>query len=111
MDLDVFCTGLVKQLETNKIKLMESGQDEQLFGGEFKKEMNQHAKSKIIDILAETGIENKKLDQLLRKALKTICRMKLSMMAHPDHTEGSEFDDFTSYAQEVEDEIELFLKM
>lgn len=46
---------------------------------------------------------------LLRKANKVIQSMKLSMMVHPDCDEGSEFDDLTSTAQEMEDEIEKFL--
>ena len=47
---------------------------------------------------------------LLKKAQNTIRKMKLSMMAHPDHTEGSEFDDYTTNAQIVEEEIHAFLE-
>ncbi len=31
-------------------------------------------------------------------------------MAHPDCTAGSEFDDYTTLAQECEDEIEQLIK-
>lgn len=39
----------------------------------------------------------------LQEAKQLICSLKLSMLAHPDCTEGSEFDDYTSTAQEFED--------
>jgi hypothetical protein len=32
------------------------------------------------------------------------------MLAHPDCTEGSEFDDFTTSAQETEDEIQNYIE-
>lgn len=50
------------------------------------------------------------LKDALMKAQGVICRLKLSMMAHPDCTESSELDDYTTMAQEVEDEIEKLLK-
>lgn len=50
------------------------------------------------------------LIDLLLKAKSTICSLKLSMLAHPDCTEGSEFDDYTSLAQETEDELENYIK-
>lgn len=46
---------------------------------------------------------------LLRKANKVIQSLKLSMLVHPDCENGSEFDDLTSTAQEMEDEINEFL--
>jgi hypothetical protein len=46
---------------------------------------------------------------MLIEAQRIISQMKSSMMAHPDHKEGSEFDDFTTSAQEIEDKIEAFL--
>lgn len=48
--------------------------------------------------------------QLIVDAKNMICELKLSMMAHPDHTEGSEFDDYTSLAQEMEDSLAAFIK-
>jgi len=48
--------------------------------------------------------------EALQVAKDTICSLKLSMNVHPDCTEGSEFDDYTSTAQEVEDQIEMVLK-
>lgn len=54
--------------------------------------------------------EENPLLQLLLKAKKTICSLKLSMLAHPDCEEGSEFDDFTSLAQDTEDEIDDYIK-
>lgn len=39
----------------------------------------------------------------LQEAKRLICSLKLSVLAHPDCTEGSEFDDYTSTAQEFED--------
>lgn len=44
--------------------------------------------------------------ELLGEAKEMICSLKLSMLIHPDFEEGSEFDDMTSGAQEVEDKIE-----
>ena len=32
------------------------------------------------------------------------------MLAHPDCQEGSEFDDFTTLAQETEDELEDYIE-
>lgn len=59
----------------------------------------------------EVEFEEKEMDlvQLLLKAKSTICSLKLSMLAHPDCTEGSEFDDYTDLAQETEDDIQAFL--
>lgn len=47
---------------------------------------------------------------MLNKARIELSRIKSSMMAHPDCTIGSEFDDYTSSAQECENEIELLIK-
>jgi hypothetical protein len=52
----------------------------------------------------------KELEELLADAAKTIGSLKRSMMAHPDCEEGSEFDDYTSTAQEMEDKIETYLR-
>jgi hypothetical protein len=46
----------------------------------------------------------------LYEAKNTIRRLKLSMMAHPDCQEGSEFDDYTDTAQEVEEKLVLLIK-
>lgn len=51
-----------------------------------------------------------KLLDALQDAIKLICSLKLSMLAHPDCTEGSEFDDYTSSAQEFEDAAEALIK-
>lgn len=48
--------------------------------------------------------------EMLNESMGVIRRLKLSMPAHPDCTEGSEFDDYTSLAQETEDEIEQLIK-
>lgn len=42
----------------------------------------------------------------LQEATQLICSLKLSMMAHPDCTDCSEFDDYTSSAQEFEDKAQ-----
>jgi len=47
--------------------------------------------------------------RILADARLTINRMKLSMMAHPDHTDGSEFDGLTTDAQDMENEISEYL--
>lgn len=47
--------------------------------------------------------------EALLKAKQLICSLKLSMLAHPDCTEGSEFDDYTSSAQEFEDEAQALV--
>lgn len=48
--------------------------------------------------------------EMLEKAKSELSRIKGSMMAHPDCTEGSEFDDYTNSAEEVEKEIEQLIK-
>lgn len=48
--------------------------------------------------------------ELLIKAKSTLSGIKGSMMAHPDCIEGSEFNDYTSLAEEVEDDIEKLIK-
>ena len=61
------------------------------------------------EIIHEVEFEEISLIDLLLKAKSTICSLKLSMLAHPDCTEGSEFDDYTSLAQETEDELENYI--
>lgn len=51
-----------------------------------------------------------KLLETLLESYKLIGSLKLSMLAHPDCSGGSEFDDYTSSAQEMEDEIEELIK-
>jgi hypothetical protein len=46
----------------------------------------------------------------LNEARIQLAQLRRSMTAHPDCTEGSEFDDFTSSSQELEDEIEQLIK-
>lgn len=48
--------------------------------------------------------------EMLIEAKQQLQSIKLSMMAHPDCTEGSEFDDYTTSAQECEDEIEKLIQ-
>lgn len=67
-------------------------------------------------ITTEEGLCNAKLIatapellEALQKANTMICRLKLSMLAHPDCEEDSEFDGYTSSAQELEDEIDLVI--
>lgn len=53
---------------------------------------------------------NEEILALLSDARLVISRMKLSMLVHPDCTDGSEFDDRTTEAQEVEDRLNLLIK-
>lgn len=48
--------------------------------------------------------------EMLQKAKVELSRIKGAMMAHPDCTEGSEFDDYTNSAEEIENEIEQLIK-
>lgn len=48
--------------------------------------------------------------EMLNKARSTILSLKGSMMAHPDCTEGSEFDDRTYLAENLESKIEQLIK-
>jgi hypothetical protein len=57
--------------------------------------------------MQKTGILELKV--LIKKAQNTIHKLKLSMMAHPDCVKGSEFDDYTTIAQDVEDELDAYL--
>lgn len=61
------------------------------------------------DRLEEKAKLNDTLTEKLNESRVIIAQMKRSMLAHPDCTEGSEFDDFTSSAQEIEDEIESLI--
>lgn len=45
------------------------------------------------------------LKDYLSSARVVLARMRRSMMAHPDHEVGSEFDDLTTESQILEDEI------
>ena len=46
----------------------------------------------------------------LSSARVVLARMRRSMMAHPDHEVGSEFDDLTTESQILEDEIIELIK-
>lgn len=46
----------------------------------------------------------------LKQARSTISRLQSSIMAHPDCTQGSEFDDYTNLAQDNIQRIEQILK-
>lgn len=48
--------------------------------------------------------------EMLEKAKSTLGVLRRSITAHPDCTEGSEFDDLTDMAQEIEDRIEELIK-
>lgn len=112
MNMEDFGHGLSNILLTNKIKVMgDQMQEEELFGAEWKKEMNQYNKAAILESFAVIGIKAEHSKQLLGKAARTIAMLKRSIMAHPDHVENSEFWDFTDLAQELEDEIETHLKI
>lgn len=68
------------------------------------------ANTVIETVTQEVDFEEISLIDLLLKAKSTICSLKLSMLAHPDCTEGSEFDDYTSLAQETENDLENYIK-
>ena|SRR5690606_154011 len=48
--------------------------------------------------------------EMLKKAKMELSRIKGSMMAHPDCVQCSEFDDYTTSAQDCEDKIEKLIK-
>lgn len=50
------------------------------------------------------------LKDYLSSARVVLARMRRSMMAHPDHEVGSEFDDLTTESQILEDEIVELIK-
>ncbi|MCT4330939.1 hypothetical protein HZP13_14565 [Elizabethkingia anophelis] len=56
--------------------------------------------------LEEKEDHSEEMLSLLEKSRKMIQSLKLSMLVHPDCEEGSEFDDYTTSAQETEDKIE-----
>ena len=51
-------------------------------------------------------MNNTELLNALKEATITIGKLKRSMLAHPDYTKGSEFDDYTDTAQKVEKKCE-----
>jgi len=60
--------------------------------------------------LEEVPDRESELIEMLGRASKTIKSLKLSMLAHPDYTEGSEFDDLTSIARDQENEIDSLIQ-
>ncbi|HAY3540801.1 hypothetical protein CMU73_05655 [Elizabethkingia anophelis] len=56
--------------------------------------------------LEEKEDHSEEMLSLLEKSRKIIQSLKLSMLVHPDCEEGSEFDDYTTSAQETENQIE-----
>ncbi|MCT4321831.1 hypothetical protein [Elizabethkingia anophelis] len=56
--------------------------------------------------LEEKEDHSEEMLSLLEKSRKMIQSLKLSMLVHPDCEEGSEFDDYTTSAQETENQIE-----
>ncbi|MDV3750623.1 hypothetical protein CMU19_04350 [Elizabethkingia anophelis] len=60
-------------------------------------------------LLEELPDHSEEILSLLEKSRKMIQSLKLSMLVHPDCEEGSEFDDYTTSAQETENEIEELL--
>lgn len=46
----------------------------------------------------------------LKEARVVIAKLKRSMLAHPDCEDGSEFDDMTATAQQMEDKIDNLIK-
>lgn len=59
--------------------------------------------------LEEKEDHSEEMISMLEKSRKMLQSLKLSMLVHPDCEEGSEFDDYTTSAQETEDEIEELL--
>lgn len=54
--------------------------------------------------------QNKELLETLKEANTMIAVLKRSMLVHPDCEIGSEFCDYTTNAQNLEDEIEQLIK-
>lgn len=52
---------------------------------------------------------NESLTSKLKEAKSMLGRLRRSMSVHPDCTSGSEFDDYTTDAQNLEDEIDEVL--
>ncbi|MVW93665.1 hypothetical protein FCL53_17015 [Elizabethkingia meningoseptica] len=59
--------------------------------------------------LEEVPDHSEEMLSLLEKSRIEIARLKRAMLVHPDCEEGSEFDDYTTSAQETENEIEELL--
>lgn len=53
--------------------------------------------------------KNAELVEMLEKAKSMIGKLRRSISVHPDCTIGSEFDDYTMDAQNLEDEIESLI--
>jgi hypothetical protein len=63
----------------------------------------------VTDYLIEVPDREEEMREILNEARTVIARMKRSMLVHPDHKEGSEFDDLTTSAQEIENQIGEYL--
>ena len=55
--------------------------------------------------------KNAELVDALKEAKSMIGKLRCSMSVHPDCTIGSEFDDYTTDAQNLEDEIESLINL
>lgn len=53
--------------------------------------------------------KNAELVEILKEAKSMIGKLRRSISVHPDCTIGSEFDDYTTDAQNLEDEIESLI--
>ena len=53
--------------------------------------------------------KNAELVEMLKEAKSMIGKLRRSMSVQPDCTIGSEFDDYTTDAQNLEDEIESLI--
>ncbi len=80
----------------------------------YSKALNEFLNEKGESVLIESWFEEvpdreEEIREMLEKARTVIARLKRSMLVHPDHEEGSEFDDLTTSAQDMENEIEQLL--
>lgn len=55
--------------------------------------------------------KNAELVEMLKESMSMIGKLRRSMSVHPDCTIGSEFDDYTMDAQNLEDEIESLINL
>jgi translation initiation factor 2 alpha subunit (eIF-2alpha) len=117
MELETFCKGLVNQLATNKIKVMAADtQDDEMFGGEWKKEMNQYNKAAILESFAQIGKKAEHSKQLLEKAKRILSTPKVTMLAYVQNNSLSiedygSFEEAISQLEELQKEINIHLKI
>lgn len=100
-----------KQLQEWKESMMTAHNelDLQGIGNELGLRLGSSISPQVLPKIRELLEQNNELLDMLRQARLMIGKLKRSMLVHPDCELGSEFCDYTTDAQNLEDEIEQLI--